>query len=61
MLLALTTAVTIRMSLRPLRAVAATAIRVANQPLAEGPSRSANVCPPSRRTRAPRPESWAPP
>lgn len=35
-LLALTTAVTIRMGLRPLRAVAATATRVANQPLDRG-------------------------
>lgn len=35
-LLALTTAVTIRVSLRPLRAVAATAMRVANQPLDRG-------------------------
>ena len=35
-LLAATTAITIRMSLRPLRAVTATAIRVAGQPLAEG-------------------------
>lgn len=36
MLLALTTAVTIRYSLRPLRAVAGTATRVANQPLDRG-------------------------
>ncbi|WEK60349.1 MAG: ATP-binding protein [Candidatus Microbacterium colombiense] len=35
-LLALTTAITIRVSLRPLRAVAATATRVANQPLDRG-------------------------
>lgn len=35
-LLALTTAITIRMSLRPLREVAAIASRVAHQPLAEG-------------------------
>src|SRR5690606_21158751 len=35
-LLALTTAVTIRFSLRPLRAVAGTATRVANQPLDRG-------------------------
>ena len=35
-LLALTTAITIRVSLRPLRAVAATAMRVANQPLDRG-------------------------
>lgn len=35
-LLALTTAVTIRLSLKPLRAVAATAMRVANQPLDRG-------------------------
>ena len=35
-LLALTTAVTIRVSLKPLRAVAATAMRVANQPLDRG-------------------------
>lgn len=35
-LLALTTAITIRMGLRPLRAVAATATRVANQPLDRG-------------------------
>jgi len=35
-LLALTTAVTIRLGLRPLRAVAATATRVANQPLDRG-------------------------
>jgi len=35
-LLALTTAVTIRFSLRPLRAVAGTAMRVANQPLDRG-------------------------
>ncbi|MGM7668212.1 sensor histidine kinase [Microbacterium sp. A93] len=35
-LLALTTTITIRMSLRPLRAVAATAMRVANQPLDRG-------------------------
>ncbi|GAA2914583.1 two-component system OmpR family sensor kinase [Microbacterium keratanolyticum] len=35
-LLALTTAITIRLGLRPLRAVAATATRVANQPLDRG-------------------------
>ncbi len=35
-LLALTTAITIRVGLRPLRAVAATAMRVANQPLDRG-------------------------
>lgn len=35
-LLALTTAITIRVGLRPLRAVAATATRVANQPLDKG-------------------------
>ena len=35
-LLALTTAITIRVGLRPLRAVAATATRVANQPLDRG-------------------------
>ncbi len=35
-LLALTTAITIRLSLRPLRAMAATATRVANQPLDRG-------------------------
>ena len=35
-LLALTTAITIRVSLKPLRAVAATAMRVANQPLDRG-------------------------
>ncbi len=35
-LLAATTAITVRVSLRPLRAVAATAARVANQPLASG-------------------------
>lgn len=36
LLLALTTAITVRMSLRPLRAVSETATRVAGQPLAEG-------------------------
>ncbi|MFK4761351.1 sensor histidine kinase [Microbacterium sp. ZW T5_45] len=35
-LLALTTAITIRVSLRPLRAIAGTAMRVANQPLDRG-------------------------
>lgn len=36
LLLAVTTAITIRMSLRPLRSVAATAMRVADQPLDQG-------------------------